>query len=748
MANVLIVEDVPVQAQLVEYHLAALGHHFRTARDGQEALDLIAEAAPDIVLSDVEMPVMDGLVLCAAIKNNAHTRGIPVVLLTAADGALDIVRGMNAQADGYLTKPVDELLLDSMIKRTLERGTDYRLAEDASQEPPLDIVFDGEKVTVSASREQILRLFLSAYESSVTQNRVLTEQEHKLADLNKRLSRNIEQLSASEERFRGLVQTIPDIVYKMDHEGRFTFINDAVHRLGYHQTDLLGRHFKDLICDEDFSSVSADDVLAQRRGKDGEEGDEAPKLFDERRTTDRMTIGLQVRLKTKAGLPANHAEVKAISSQVVHVEVNAMGMYGDGGGAKRQYVGTVGVIRDISERVKAQESMHVAKVAADKANRAKSEFLSSMSHELRTPLNAILGFSQLLDDPSNALNEDQLTAVGHIMDGGEHLLRLINEVLDLSKIEAGSVAISIERMDPVKAVEQCVQMAAAQAEKAGIKLINKVVDGQVPWLFADLIRFKQVLINLMSNAIKYNEPHGTVTLDWMESNDGMVRFSVIDSGPGIPADKQDKLFVPFQRLGRETSTIEGTGIGLTISRELIYRMDGLIGFATEEGKGSTFWIELPMAANLDEETFVRERGDEISTALSEVGGEIREKKTVLYVEDNPANLQLMGRVVRDIPSCRLLTAPTGEIGLEMAREHVPDLILMDIHLPGISGIDVTKILLADEATRHIPIVAISAAAMSSDVEKGRKAGFQAYLTKPFNVGEMVTTIVRFLSDPT
>jgi len=742
MSEILIVEDMKVQAQLLEYHLGALGHQFRTVVNGREALEILKEYKPDLIISDVEMPEMNGLQLCAAVKKNPDLLSIPLILLTAADSPLDVLRGIEVMADGYLTKPYEEPILKATICSVTNRGASS--PQQKVDEPPINFDYEGETHTISASRDQMLRLFLTAYENSMAQNALLIEKEEHLTNLNSQLSRTIEQLSASEERFRGLVQTMPDIVYKIDQNGTFTFVNDAIHRLGYHQSELIGRHFSEIIYEDDINKISANSVLPELAGTDADQVT-PPKLFDERRKSDRMTIGLQIRLKTKSGNLGATVEVRAIGEQVINVEVNSLGMYGEAYGIERQYVGTVGVIRDISDRIQAQEAMRMAKDTANAANQAKSEFLSSMSHELRTPLNAILGFGQLLDDPRNPLNVDQLTGLQHIMQGGEHLLDLINEVLDLAKIESGNVSISIEQVETVKAVSQCILMAVTLADKFNITVENKVTGNEVPWIHADLTRFKQVLINLLSNAVKYNISGGKVTLDWALI-DGMVRFVVTDTGPGIPKAKQDLLFQPFQRLGKETSAIEGTGIGLNICRELMQQMKGSIGFSSEEGAGSRFWVDFPLSTAVNEDAVIAQSKNKVEELVKKMDVSFDTEKTVLYVEDNPANMQLMTRIFRDLPDCRLITASDAEAGLEMAIAQKPDLILMDINLPGMNGLQALAILLETKETHNIPVVAVTAAAMDHDREAGKQAGFTEYLTKPFNIPKIMRTVVRVLRE--
>ena len=371
------------------------------------------------------------------------------------------------------------------------------------------------------------------------------------------------------------------------------------------------------------------------------------------------------------------------------------------------------------------------------ANQAKSEFLSSMSHELRTPMNAILGFSQLLDnDPEQPLSEDQQDSLTHIRNSGRHLLELINEVLDLSKIEAGKMELSIEEVSLSAIIDEGLQSVLTKAEERGIDI--SVVDtvGQAPMVRADHLRLLQVLINLLSNAVKYNRENGKVTIGVEETAGDMLRIAVSDTGEGIPENKQSELFKPFSRLDAESSGIEGTGIGLVICKDLIERMDGFVGMESEIGKGSTFWFELPVAKN-DLEAPSGEIGKpETLEEVSPPGV----TGTLLYVEDNPANLLLMEKIISRIEGLSLISAPSGELGIELAKNSKPDLIILDVNLPGMSGIEVLQQLRKYDDTSHTPIFALSAAATETDIEKGMDAGFDKYLTKPLVISEIVTAI--------
>ena len=390
---------------------------------------------------------------------------------------------------------------------------------------------------------------------------------------------------------------------------------------------------------------------------------------------------------------------------------------------------------DNSVRKQVEAELINARAAAEKANLAKSDFLSSMSHELRSPLNAILGFAQLMESGSPLPTPVQKASIDQILQAGWYLLDLINEILDLALIESGRLSMSQEPMSLVDVILECQAMIEPQAKKSGIRM--SFPQFKLPYFVkADRTRVKQVLINLLSNAIKYNRTGGAVDVTCNATNGRSIRISVRDTGEGLPPEKLAQLFQPFNRLGQEASAEEGTGIGLVVSKRLVELMGGEIGVESTVGVGSIFWIELNVAAEPQPGVGSHEPLAPIQTRAAR-GAALR---TLLYVEDNRANMQLVEQLIARRPDMRLLIAGDGTRGIALARTHQPEVILMDINLPGISGIQALKILRADPATAHIPVLAISANAMPHDIKKGLAAGFFHYLTKPIKVNEFMKAL--------
>ena len=513
-----------------------------------------------------------------------------------------------------------------------------------------------------------------------------------------------EKLRWTEESFRLMVESVTDhALVMLDPEGRVVSWNGGAERIqGYLAEDIVGEHFSQFYPGKDIA--------------DGKPGNDLQAAMENGRFEDE---GWRVR-KDESNFWAN----------VVYTAIR------DQMGSLR---GFAKLTRDLTERRQVEAALTDAKSAAEKANLAKSDFLSSMSHELRSPLNAILGFAQLMETDTPPPSPMQQGSIEQILKGGWYLLDLINEILDLAMIESGRLSLSLEPVSLVEVMLECQAMIEPQVLKNRIRLSFPQIDN--PWFVkADRTRVKQVLINLLSNAIKYNRIEGSVTVECRAGTENRIRISVSDTGEGLCAEKLAQLFQPFNRLGQETSVEEGTGIGLVVTKRLVEYMGGIIGVESTVGTGSVFWIEL-LAASMPNVQIVADKIAALALAAADLGNhEGIPVHTVLYVEDNPANLKLVEQLIARRRDIRLLNADNGLMGVEMARAFQPEVILMDINLPGISGIEALKILREDAATAHIPVIAVSANAIPRDIAIGLEAGFFRYLTKPIRVNEFLDTL--------
>jgi PAS domain S-box-containing protein len=499
---------------------------------------------------------------------------------------------------------------------------------------------------------------------------------------------------------RSLIESNIDALMTTDPSGIITDVNKQMEALtGCTRDELIGAPFKDYFTDPDRAEAGIKLVLGEKKVTDYE-----------------LTASARDGKKTV-------------------VSYNLTTFYD----RDRKLQGVFAAARDVTERkrfeVELQETnveLKSAKSAAEKANLAKSDFLSSMSHELRSPLNAILGFAQLLDSTSPLPTDSQKENIGQILKAGWHLLKLINEILDLAVVESGKMSLSPEPVSLAEVITECQAMMEPQAKQRDIRMTFPQL--AIPYYVnADRTRLKQVLINLLSNAIKYNRVQGTVEVKCTATTPERIRISVKDTGAGLPPGKLAQLFQPFNRLGQEKRAEEGTGIGLVMSKRVVELMEGAIGVESSVGVGSVFWIELLLTTAPTPAV----AGAESTIAVHVPVPDGARLHTLLYIEDNAANLTLVEQLIARRSDIRLLTAVNGTLGVELARDSRPDVILMDINLPGISGIEALKVLREDPATSHIPIVALSPNAMPRDIKKGLKAGFFHYLTKPIKVNEFM-----------
>jgi PAS domain S-box-containing protein len=502
---------------------------------------------------------------------------------------------------------------------------------------------------------------------------------------------------------RSLFESNIDPIMTTDPSGIITDVNNQMEALtGCARGELIGTPFKNYFTDPERAAAGIRQVLSEKKVSNYE------------------------------------LTARARDGRETFVSYNATTFHDAAGTLK----GVFAAARDITEgkrldRVLQEKNTELesAKSAAEKANLAKSDFLSSMSHELRTPLNAVLGFAQVLESGTPPPTPSQKRSLDQILKAGWYLLELINEILDLARIEAGRLALSQEPVSLNEVMLECQAMIEPQARLRGISMLFPRFDTPT-FVLADRTRLKQVLINLFFNAVKYNKPDGTVVVDCVAASPESVRISVTDTGAGLPEEKLTQLFQPFNRLGKEVGIEEGTGIGLVVAKRLVELMGGTIGVDSAVGAGTVFWIQLtPCTAPRLADSGAHSAGF-IQPSITAGAAQ----RTLLYVEDNPANLRLVEELIARRSDLRLLSAADGILGIELAREFMPKVILMDINLPGISGIDAMKILRANPATAHIPIVAISANAIPSDIKKGLDAGFFRYLTKPIVINEFMDAL--------
>ena len=765
---VLVADD---NADMRKYVVRLLDVHYRTesVSDGQAALAAARERVPDLILTDVMMPGLDGFGLLQALRADPRMSGVPVIMLSARAGEESRIEGLHEGANDYLVKPfsarellarvaaqlqmtrirresIEAIQASEMRYRALVTASAdvvYRMSPDWREMRPLDgrnFVADAPEPTTSWLQDYVhpqdQARVLAAIETAIEAKGVF-ELEHRVLRVDGELgwthSRAVPMLDEdgaivewfgtasdvtemrraqqtlidSEKRYRTLFTSIDEgycvIEMIFDDTGhavdwRFLEVNPAFAKLTGLE-NVAGRRMREIAPDHE-------DHWFSTYGKVALTGESVRFVYDAKALDDRW-------------FDLYALKVGGLDSRKVAV-----------------------LFTNITERRRTEEALLAREVdlidalaAAEDANQAKSDFLSHMSHELRSPLNAVLGFAQLLQSGTPPPTPPQEESVDEILKAGWYLLGLIDEILDLSLIESGRLSCALEPVPLAEVLSDCQALVEGQAAAHGIRL-SVTQPGDACIVIVDRARLKQVFVNLLSNAIKYNREGGTVQVHCEAAGQGRICIRIEDSGSGLSPEQLTQIFQPFERLGREAGEIEGTGIGLALSKRLVELMNGRIGVHSVAGQGSVFWVELD---TLGAQISALASSAETTPARLQVAAAPgpaaagRGPCTVLCVEDNRANQLLVQRLLAQRTDVRLLLAGDAEHGLQVARTMQPDVVLMDINLPGMSGLEAMEHLAEDAATAHIPIIALSALAMRHDIDKGLQAGFFRYLSKPIKI---------------
>lgn len=593
----------------------------------------------------------------------------------------------------------DTEFISSLVGKELSYKTALRLPINESEE---FILFCKNQPDVKLSFERIFEPVLTNFGKTLTlcrnneKHTFLLEQE--IAERKK-----VEvTLRESEIRHRTIFESTVDGIINIDDKGIIESLNPAIEKLfNYTADELIGKNIA-VLMPEPFASQH--DLFVKKLVQTGK--------------------------NTILGKDRELAARKK-DGTIFPVEIGLDLMFIEG---KRMFTG---VIRDITDRKEAENQIVNAKEEAERASRAKTDFLSSMSHELRTPLNAVLGFAQLME-LDLSLTDETKDYINEILTAGNHLLGLINEVLDLTQIESGHVDLMPEVVNLNQLVKECISLIEPIAQKNNIHIKNTLMNEDFV-LRGDKTRIKQVIINLLSNAVKYNNENGQVIISTKLVNDKFYRISIKDTGYGIKAEDITGLFEAFNRLDAKGSAIEGTGIGLVITKKLVNLMGGKIDVESQYGTGSTFWIDMPKEL-IPHTEFNETIHEEIDTTNPD---EIYDYK-VLYIEDNPANIKLISKLFATKSKVDFFTAHTPNLGLELAEIKLPDLILLDINLPDMDGFKVLDTLRNNNKTSNIPVIAISANSLPSDLNKAKQAGFDDYIIKPIDVENFNTSVNQLL----
>lgn len=765
--RVLFVDDDISLLSYYETVLLGAGLEVKTLSNPLDCLDILDDFNPDVIVLDVYMPECTGPELARVIRQDDKWAQTPIMFLSTETDLELQLEAMILGGESFMTKPIiaEHLITATMTKAKRSRWS-HRLNNDlanALREGEFQLITSNQHDIVSATdvSGRIINVNdkfcdISGYkrEELIGQNHRLLKSEHHLESFYAEMWKTI----SSGHVWHGTI-------CNLDKNKKEYWVNSTIVPF----LDDKGKPYKYVSARTDVTSVLQSEARLGRSQEFANIGTwdwniETGDLFWSDRIWSLFGYKKELTDTTYDNfMAAIHPDDKQQVSDAVTAcvelgddyNIEHRVVWSDGSihwlhergdvirSAKGKPLHMLGVVQDITDRKEAEHQLIVAREDAETANRAKSQFLSSMSHELRTPMNAIMGFGQLLNmEVDRPLSASQQENVSEIMKASDHLLELINEVLDLAKIEAGRIDLSIEDVLLGNVLVESLQLILPLAQKRGISLdifkgdteisIDDLVHDSTI-LRADTTRTKQVILNLLSNAVKYNSENGKITIKCDKSKEHFIRISIADTGLGLDKEQQAQLFTAFNRLGQENTSIEGTGIGLVITQHIVELMGGQINVESEPGVGTTFWFELPAGSGQAKDS--EKAGDDSMVEIN-----LDEARTVLYIEDNPANLRLVTQLLSRLPNLHMWSAHEPLLGLELAVTNKPDLILLDINLPGIDGFEVIRLLKEKDETRDIPVIAISANAMPIDIERGFEAGFIDYITKPIDINKLLISV--------
>lgn len=768
--RVLLVDDDPLLLDAHAAVLRAAGMEVHTLSQPLRLMEALNGFAPDVVVLDVYMPEASGPELAAVLRERDANLHLPILFLSAETDMTRQLLALNLGGDDFLVKPVQP---DHLVAAVAARAR--RARQNSALRQRLETtLYEREREHLALNQHAIVSIADRAGNITYINDKFCEISGYARGELLGQNHRILKSGQHPPEFYQNLWSTIAGgrvwrgEICNRRKDGGLYWVESTITPF----LDGEGKPYQYVSIRTDISHVKAAEAALERHKDRLRRG----QLFANIGTWDwniqSGDLFWTERIAPLFGYPVGELEtsytnfisamhpddrqavidaVNACVERDAPYEIEHRVVWPDGtvrwllerGAVVRDADGKalqmLGVVQDIDERKRTEQALIAAREEADRANQAKSEFLSSMSHELRTPMNAILGFGQLMEYDT-ALPDEHRDNVHEILKAGRHLLELIDEVLDLAKVESGHIDLSLEPVDVCSVVEECLSLVGTLAARRDIRLSHGGLKGAA--VRADRTRLKQVLLNLLSNAIKYNREGGSVRVEMRPEGADRLRIRVADTGQGIPAERLKELFQPFNRLDAEHSDIEGTGIGLTITRRIVEMMGGAVDVESEPGVGSTFWVELPLepAPRSDDARHAHAPADGATSAQDDIAMQ----HTVLYIEDNPANIKLVARILGRREHIHLLTAHTPELGIELALARRPELILLDVNMPGMDGYQVLEVLKAEASLKSIPVIAITANAMPRDIERGMAAGFVDYLPKPLDVARFNAAIDRLL----